>query len=69
MRMAQTAFYLKSLRSFLLRSNQPHATGTTKTIKQSDGSRTIIFTEGDWYMDDNFFAGVGGRSKEFLLTQ
>jgi hypothetical protein len=54
---------LDELKKFLMRANMPHATGTAKTVKQDDGSRTIEYTEGDYRMHDNFFGGepYGGR--------
>ncbi len=54
---------LNELKGFLMRANMPHATGSAKTIKEPDGSRTILFEEGDYRMNDNFFGGepYGGR--------
>lgn len=54
---------LEELKAFLVRANMPHATGTAKTAKEADGSRTIEYTEGDYRMHDNFFGGepYGGR--------
>ena len=54
---------LEQLRQFLIKSNVPHATGTAKMSSEKDGSRTIVFADGDWSMHDNFFGGepYGGR--------
>lgn len=61
----------EELKAFLIRANMPHAQGTAKTIKESDGSRTIEFTEGDYRMHDNFFGGepYGGRLVIFYQNQ
>jgi hypothetical protein len=61
--MTESKLDLVALKSFLLRSNQPHATGTAQPLNEKDGSRTIVFTDGDWAMHDNFFGGepYGGR--------
>lgn len=54
---------LTELQAFLVRANMPHATGTAKTIKETDGSRTIEYVESNYRMHDNFFGGepYGGR--------
>lgn len=54
---------LDELKKFLMRANMPHATGTAKTVTESDGSRTIEYSEGEYRMHDNFFGGepYGGR--------
>lgn len=59
------------LKAFLMRANMPHATGAAKTTKESDGSRTIEYAEGDWRMHDNFFGGepYGGRLVIFYKDQ
>jgi hypothetical protein len=51
------------LKAFLMQANMPHATGAAKTTKETDGSRTIEYAEGDLKMHDNFFGGepYGGR--------
>lgn len=58
---------LKQLKEFLLKANMPHATGTSKMVKEQNGSRTIKFSDGDWSMEDNFFGGepYGGRQVVF----
>ncbi len=54
---------LEEAKAFLMRANMPHATGEAKTVKETDGSRTIEYSEGDYRMHDNFFGGepYGGR--------
>ncbi len=54
---------LQALKHFLRQANMPHATGSSNITKESDGSRTITFNDGDWRMHDNFFGGepYGGR--------
>lgn len=62
---------LDELKKFLMRANMPHATGTAKTVKEADGSRTIEYSEGDYRMHDNFFGGepYGGRLVVFYKDQ
>lgn len=62
---------LDGLKAFLIKANIPHATGTAKTVKEHDGSRTIEFIEGDYRMHDNFFGGepYGGRLVIFYKNQ
>lgn len=62
---------LDELKAFLMRANMPHATGTAKTIKEADGSRTIEYAEDDYRMHDNFFGGepYGGRLVVFYKDQ
>lgn len=59
------------LKQFLMRANMPHALGEAKTAKESDGSRTIEYGDGDYYMHDNFFGGepYGGRLVVFYKAQ
>lgn len=56
----------EELKEFLLAANQAgYASGDeTKEIKETDGSKTIIFESGDWKSHDNFFGGepYGGRT-------
>lgn len=49
----------------------PHATGGGSVKNESDGSRTILFSEGDYRMHDNFFGGepYGGRLVIFYRNQ
>lgn len=53
----------EELKAFLMRANLPHATGTAKTTKEADGSRTIEYSEDAFRLHDNFFGGepYGGR--------
>jgi hypothetical protein len=53
----------EDITAFLMRANMPHATGEAQTTAETDGSRTIQYTEGDFKMHDNFFGGepYGGR--------
>lgn len=62
---------LDELKKFLMRANMPHATGTAKTLKEADGSRTIEYAEKDFRMHDNFFGGepYGGRLVVFYKDQ
>lgn len=62
---------INELKAFLIKANMPHATGTAKTVKENDGSRTIKFTEGDYHMHDNFFGGepYGGRLVIFYKNE
>lgn len=62
---------LEELKQVLMRANMPHATGTAKTIKESDGSRTIEYAEENYRMHDNFFGGepYGGRLVVFYKEQ
>lgn len=48
---------LDELKIFLKKANIPHATGTTKTIKEAAGLRTIEYGDDDYRMHDNFFGG------------
>jgi hypothetical protein len=54
---------LDELKGFLAKANMPHADGSAPMIKETDGSRTIVFEDGPWSMHDNFFGGepYGGR--------
>ncbi len=54
---------LSALSQFLYHANMPHATGAANTHSETDGSRTITFSEGNFSMHDNFFGGepYGGR--------
>lgn len=58
-----SALDLDALKTFLLRANMPHAAGTAKPTNETDGSRTITYSEGGYHMNDNFFGGepYGGR--------
>ena len=58
---------LQELKAFLLKANLPHANGTANTKKEANGSRTIIFEDGKWSMEDNFFGGepYGGQQVVF----
>lgn len=62
---------LDELKSFLMRANMPHANGTAKTTKETDGSRTIEFADGNYRMHDNFFGGepYGGRLVIFFKDE
>ncbi len=62
---------LDELKIFLMKANMPHATGTAKTNREIDGSRTIEYSEGDYRMHDNFFGGepYGGRLVIFYKEQ
>lgn len=55
----------EALRQFLIHSNKAGYAGgdDKKWIKESDGSTTIPFEQGDWRSHDNFFGGepYGGR--------
>jgi len=55
----------KALKQFLINSNKAGYAGgqEKKWIKESDGSTTIPYTQGDWKSHDNFFGGepYGGR--------
>lgn len=56
------------LKDFLLKANKPHADGTAQMKKESNGSRTITFSDGYWSMEDNFFGGepYGGQQVAFF---
>lgn len=58
-----------ALRGFLVRSNDAgYAGGDEKAwTKGADGSWTIVYEEGRWRSDDNFFGGepYGGRTVVF----
>lgn len=62
---------LAELKRFLMKANMPHADGTAKIAKESDGSRTIEFTDDDYHMHDNFFGGepYGGRLVVFYKDE
>lgn len=62
---------LEELKTFLIKANMPHATGTAETVKEQDESRTIEFADGDYRMHDNFFGGepYGGRLVIFYKNQ
>lgn len=59
-----------NLRQFLLTSNKKGyaATGETAVKKETNGSKTITYSDGDWSSSDNYFGGepYGGRSVIFL---
>lgn len=61
-------FQIAELKSFLLRSNMPHALGTSNVTTSEDHSHTITFEDGKWSMHDNFFGGepYGGRQVLFF---
>ena len=56
---------LQSLRKFTLQANKSgYVSGEEKQwIKEKDNSTTILFNQGQWKMNDNFFGGepYGGR--------
>ncbi|MFA5358558.1 MAG: DUF5680 domain-containing protein [Patescibacteria group bacterium] len=56
---------LVRLKSFLAEANLAgYATGAENSfIKETDGSKTIVFVDGDWGFNDNYFGGepYGGR--------
>lgn len=56
---------LQTLRRFILQANKlGYASGEEKQwIKEKDRSTTILFNQGPWKMNDNFFGGepYGGR--------
>ncbi len=56
---------LQTLRRFILQANRSgYASGKKKRwIKEKDNSTTILFNQGYWEMNDNFFGGepYGGR--------
>jgi hypothetical protein len=56
-----------NLKKFLLKANMPHAAGTANMRNESNGSRTILFEDGDWSMEDNFYGGepYGGQQVVF----
>ena len=62
---------LDELKQFLMKANMPHATGAAEAVKETDGSRTIKYSEGDYRMHDNFFGGepYGGRLVIFYKDQ
>lgn len=61
------------LKQFLTAANQAGYAGgdESKEIKETDGSKTIIFESGDWKSHDNFFGGepYGGRTIVFYQNQ
>ena len=65
--MKSTMIDLKELKVFLLKANMPHATDTADIRKQRNGSRTIVFSDPEWSMEDNFFGGepYGGQQVVF----
>jgi len=56
---------IEALRGFLVDSNNAGYAGgdSKKWVKESDGSTTIPFEQGEWKSHDNFFGGepYGGR--------
>ena len=56
---------LQTLRRFILQANKlGYASGKEKQwIKEKNRSTTILFNQGPWRMNDNFFGGepYGGR--------
>ena len=62
---------LKELHVFLAKANLPHADGSAQIIREQDGSRTIVYLDGDWSMNDNFFGGepYGGRQVVFYKNE
>ena len=62
---------IDELKDFLTKANMPHADGSADMTKESDGSRTIVFADSDWSMNDNFYGGepYGGRQVVFYKAQ
>ncbi len=63
-------FNKKKLCQFLVKAKKStYAAGdSAKEIKESDGSTTLIFKDGDWKYHDNYFGGepYGGREVVFF---
>lgn len=63
----------KALHQFLIDSNKAGYAGgeEKKWIKESDGSTTIPYTQGEWKSHDNFFGGepYGGRVVVFYQNK
>lgn len=59
------------IEKFLLKANKPHADSTAEMRKEENGSRTILFADGDWSMIDNFFGGepYGGQQVVFYKKE
>lgn len=55
---------IEQLTAFVIKASLPHAFNTSNACRQTDGSITITFVEGDWEFHDNFFGGepYGGRA-------
>jgi hypothetical protein len=62
---------LEELKQFLLEADKPHAFGTAEVKAETDGSRSIVYEQGDWRMHDNFYGGepYGGRQVIFYKCQ
>ncbi len=64
---------VNDLRQFLIDSNKAGYAGgeEKKWIKESDGSTTIPYTQGEWRSHDNFFGGepYGGRVVVFYQNK
>jgi hypothetical protein len=58
---------LEGLKKFLAQANMPHATGKADMRKEKNGSRTIVFSDGDWSMEDNFFGGEPYGGQQVVL--
>ena len=62
---------LKEIAQFIVEANKAgYASGQTGT-KQSDGSTTISYQNGDWFFHDNYFGGepYGGREVVFYQNK
>lgn len=62
---------LKEINRFLLKANKPHADGTAKMKNEKNGSRSILFSYGNFSMEDNFFGGepYGGQQVIFYKKE
>lgn len=61
------------LKQFLIEANKAGYAGgeEKKWLKETDGSTTIRFEEGEWQLNDNFFGGepYGGRTIVFYKNK
>lgn len=62
---------IEEINKFLLKADRGHADGTAELKKQANGSRTILFSDGDFSMEDNFFGGepYGGQQVVFYKKE
>lgn len=62
---------IEEINKFLLKADRGHADRTAELKPQANGSRTILFSDGDFSMEDNFFGGepYGGQQVIFYKKE
>lgn len=61
---------LDEAKKFLVRANKSgYGNESTKPTEETDGSKTITFSEGDWDFHDNYFGGEPFGGREVIFHQ